>query len=202
MIQRARDAGARALREHLVFLNDATIKIGASLDLEEIVRGLGHAVVPFLADFVAIHLLDRLLSEDLPGVGVRDGQEAAIAALRRVVVVHDDEPARWRDIVPEGEVQVMRPASPGRRAMTSLQPLVLPTIGPDMARALASTHRTGDLEPLIRGRSMLAIPLSAGGRVLGCAILLRKPGRSPFDDIDVLTASQLAAQASQGDSSR
>jgi anti-sigma regulatory factor (Ser/Thr protein kinase) len=201
MIHRARDAGARALREHLVFLNDATIKIGASLDLQEIVRGLGDAVVPFLADFVAIHLFDRLLSEDLPGVGVLDGQEAAIAALRRVVVVHDDEPARWRDTVPEGEVQLMTPTSPGRRAMTSLQPLVVPRIGPDMARALASTHPTGDLEPLIRGRSMLAIPLSAGGRVLGCAILLRKPGRPPFDDIDVLTASQLAAQASQGVSS-
>jgi anti-sigma regulatory factor (Ser/Thr protein kinase) len=193
-----RDASARTLREHLVFLNDATIKIGASLDLEETVRGLANAVVPFLADFAVIHLLDRLLSEEIPGLGVRDGQEAGIAALRRMVVVHDDEPARWLDTVPEGEVQVMMPASPGRRAMTSRQPVALPRIGPDQARALASTHPTGDLEPLIRDRSLLAIPLSAGGRVLGCAILLRGPGRLPFDDIDVLTASQLAAQASQG----
>lgn len=198
MTQQAQDAGARALREHLVFLNDATIKIGASLDLAETVRGLGHAVVPFLADFAAIHVLDSLLSEEHPGLDVRDRPETGIAALRRVVVVHNDKPARWRDTVPEGEIQVMRPASPGRQAMTLGRPVVLPGIGPDVAWALASTHPTGDLEPLIRGRSLLALPLSAGGRVLGCAILLRKPGRPPFDDIDVLTASQLAAQASQG----
>ncbi len=194
---RSQDADAHALRARLQFLNDATLKIGDGLDLEETVRGLGHAVVPFLADVVAIHLLDGLLTAEVPGIG-EPGQDAASAAVRRVAVVHDEEPGLWRDTVPEGEVQVMKPGSPGRQAMTSGQPVVLPRIGTAEASELANGHRTGDLEALVRDRSLLAVPLSVSGRSVGCAIMLRGPGRSSFDDIDVLTAAQLAAQTSHG----
>src|SRR5260221_1964420 len=51
--------GNRALRERLVFLRDATAKIGASSCLDEAVRGLGRALVPLLADSATVHLLDR-----------------------------------------------------------------------------------------------------------------------------------------------
>jgi serine phosphatase RsbU (regulator of sigma subunit) len=114
-----------------------------------------------------------------------------------MAVVHDDELAGWRDAVPEGATQVMQLSSPGRQAMWSGQPLVVAPICPELARQLASTHPTGDIESLIRGCSLMAIPLRAAGRTLGCAILLRKPARPPFDEIDVLTMSQLAAQTSQ-----
>lgn len=191
-------AGARALREHLVSLHDATIKIGASLGLEETVRGLGRAMVPLLAEFAAVHLLDRLLSEEDPGAVDPHGHPQAAGAFRRMAIVYGAEHARWAHLVPEGEVQVMSPASPGRQAMASGQPLVVPRIGAELAREMASTHRSGDLEPLVRDHSLLAIPLSVGARVLGCVILLRSPARPPFDEIDVLTATLLAAQASQG----
>jgi hypothetical protein len=68
------DERPRALREHLVFLNDATAKIGATPDLEETVRGLARAAVPFLADLATVHLLEDLLSAEFPGVGT--GREA------------------------------------------------------------------------------------------------------------------------------
>ncbi|HKB29475.1 MAG TPA: ATP-binding SpoIIE family protein phosphatase, partial [Streptosporangiaceae bacterium] len=194
---RSRDRGGRTLRARLRFLNDATIKIAAGLDLPETVRGLGHAVVPVLADFVAIHLLDGLLTAEVPGLGEPGTRDAAAAAVRRVVVVDDAVPGLWRDTIPEGEVQVMRPGNPGRQAMSSRQPVLLRRIGPVEAKELAGAHRTGDLEPLVRDHSLLAVPLSVGDRAVGCAIMLRGPGRPAFDDVDVLTATQLAAQASQ-----
>ena len=191
------DERPRDLREHLVFLNDATAKIGASPDLEETVQGLARAAVPFLADLATVHLLEDLLFPEFPGTGPGRGQEPEVGALRRMAVAHDEELARWRETVPEGATQVMQLSSPGRQAMWSGRPLLVPPISPELARKLASTHPTGDIEALIRGCSLMAVPLRAAGRTLGCAILLRESGRPPFDEIDVLTMSQLAAQTSQ-----
>jgi serine phosphatase RsbU (regulator of sigma subunit)/anti-sigma regulatory factor (Ser/Thr protein kinase) len=197
MSQRARRTRPRTLREHLIFLNEATATIGASPDLEETVHGLARAAVPFVADFATVHLLDDLLGAEFPGFGARQPKEPGIAALRRMAVVRDNGPAGWRDTVPVGQVQVMQPGSPARMAMRSGRPVVLPLIGPQLARELAGTHQTGGLEPLILGCSLIALPLKASDQVLGCAIMLRDPGRPAFDDTDVLTATQLAAQASQ-----
>jgi Stage II sporulation protein E (SpoIIE) len=186
------------LHEHLSSLNSAAAKIGGSLGLEETVRALGQVTVPLLADFAAVHLLDRLLSDEDPGAADPRGHPQAAGAFRRVAIAHVAEYARWAHLVPEGEVQVMSPASPARQAIASGEALVVPRIGAALAREMARTHRYGDLEPLVRDHSLLAIPLSVGARVLGCAILLRSPGRPPFGQIDVLTATLLAAQASQG----
>jgi hypothetical protein len=161
------------LHEHLSSLHSAAAKIGDSLGLEETVRALGQAMVPLLADFAAIHLLDRLLSDEDPGAADPHGRPQAAGAFRRVAIAYGAAYARWAHLVPEGEVQVMSPASLPRQAIASG-------------------------EPLVRDHSLLAIPLSVGARALGCAILLRSPARPPFEEIDVLTATVLAAQASQG----
>jgi anti-sigma regulatory factor (Ser/Thr protein kinase) len=186
------------LREHLSSLCGATAKIGASPDLEETARALGQATVPLLADFATVHLLDRLISNGDPGTADPHGHLRAAGVFRRIAIAHGAEQTRWAHLVPEGEVQVMSPASPARQAMASGEPLVVPRIGAALAREMASTHRCGDLEPLVRDHSLLAIPLTASARVLGCAILLRSPARPPFDEIDILTGTLLAAQASQG----
>jgi serine phosphatase RsbU (regulator of sigma subunit) len=63
---------------------------------------------------------------------------------------------------------------------------------------MARTHTTGDLVPLVVDRAFLAVPLRVRGRILGCVALTRRVGRVPFDEVDMLTVSQLAAQASLG----
>lgn len=198
MTQLSQKAGASALREHVLSLHEATLKIGAGLGLEETVRGLGHAMVPFLADFAAIHLLDRLLSEEFPGAEDPHGHPQVTGAVRRTAVIHGKENGQWADIAPVGEVHVMSPANPGRQAMASGQPLLVPRISPELVRAMVGPRRAGDLEATVCDSSLLAVPLSAGGQVLGCAILLRDSARPPFDDVDILTATLLSAQASQG----
>ncbi len=129
-----RDARPRTLREHLLFLNDATVQIGASPDLEETVQGLARAAVPFLADIVTVHLLEELLCAEYPGLGPRPGQEPAVATLRRMAVVLDDEAAAWRDAIPVGGTQVMQPGGPARQAMRLGRPVVLSPIGPELSR--------------------------------------------------------------------
>jgi serine phosphatase RsbU (regulator of sigma subunit) len=198
MTQPARTIDASALRERLTFLSEATARIGASVDLAGTVRELAAAAVPLLADVAAVHLREQLLSSEWSGTGFGPrSRPEPYDEIRRMAVVHAEESAPWHDIAPEGQLRTPGPDSPVMQAMRSGQPLALPSIDAELARSLAAGHPSGDVAALVRDRSLLAVPLSASGQVLGCAVLLRKPERPPFDDVDVLTAAQLAAQAGQ-----
>ncbi len=191
-------AQTRVLHDHLLALQRATAKIGESQGLDGTVRALGQALVPSLADFAAIHLLDRLFSNEDHGAVDRRGQQDEAGPFRRMAVFDHTDRARWAEVAPEGVLHMMSAASPGWQALASGQAIVVPRVDASLARAMATGHPTGDLEPLIRDNALLAIPLSAGARLLGCVILLRGPASPSFDDVEVLTATMLAAQASQG----
>ncbi|MBS2966559.1 SpoIIE family protein phosphatase [Actinocrinis puniceicyclus] len=184
------------LREQLAFLNEATAQIGASLDTVTIAESFAGALVPRLADFASVHLLDALFVDGAPAPPAP--RDTAGSPLRRVAVVHDEAPDRWRTVVPEGAVQLMHPTGPSYEAMVSGEPVWLTRVDDAHATAMTSTHRTGDVRPLLADRAYLAVPLLVRGRVLGCVTLTRRQQRPPFDDIDVLTVGQLAAQAALG----
>lgn len=198
MTRPARTADAPALREHLSSLCRATAEIGAALDLEGTARAFGQVMVPSLADLVTVYVLDRLLSNSDPAIADPHENPMAAATFRRLASAHDPEEARWTDLAPEVEVQFMSPASPAWQAVATGKALAVPKIGAALAREMADPHRRSEPVPLVHDHSLLAIPLSVGARVLGCAVLLRGPDRPPFDEIDVMTGSLLAAQASQG----
>jgi anti-sigma regulatory factor (Ser/Thr protein kinase) len=181
------------LRGQLWFLNEATTQIGASLDTVAVAESLAGALVPRLADFASVHLLDALFVDGAPAPLAP--RATAGSPLRRVAVAHDESPAFWRDIVPEGAVHLMHPAGPGYEAMATGEPVCVDRIDDLHAVAMSRTHRTGDLRPLLDERAYLAVPLVVRGRVLGCVTLTRRANRPPFGDVDVLTVCQLAAHA-------
>ncbi len=145
--------------------------------------------MPLLADAAEVHLLDRLFDPEQQAAGLEPraaGPETFV--VRRAAVIGAAGP--FRDgggrteaaAAAEGEVQVLGPSSPGRQAMTSGRPVVAELPAPGAGG----------------GGSVLAVPLLAGGRSLGCVTLLREQPRPPFGDVDLLTVSVLAAQAGQG----
>ncbi|WP_053617177.1 SpoIIE family protein phosphatase [Nocardiopsis sp. NRRL B-16309] len=184
-----------AVLERVRFLNEAATRIGASMDMRKIVRELVGAVVPHLADAATVHLLDALLPGPHLDVELPDAVGSLTAPLRRVAVVHSGyQSDLWRTVVPEDQVHVMPPSNPVHRAMAEAAPVVVPRIDDEIAAMLDRTHTTGDLTPLILGRSLLALPLTVRGRVLGAVVLLRDPDRALFDEVDTLMAEQLAIQ--------
>ena len=122
----------------------------------------------------------------------------ASSLVRRVAVAHDEPPERWLALVPEGAVQIMHATSPCHEAMATGMPVWLDRVTPDRAEAMALSHSPGDLYPLVAERAYLAVPIVMRGRVLGCVALTRRPERAEFDEVDVLTVGQLAAQAALG----
>jgi GAF domain-containing protein len=197
-LARTHETERRLLRERLLFLNDATVQIGESLDLREVASGLAHALVPWLADLSAVYLLDALFSELELDQQIPGPAEAPLAAVRLTAMTHDLPCVGREHRVAEGRVQVMCPASPVHLAMAGGEPVVLPRVDEAVAAALADTDPSGGLSPLVRDHSMVVLPLRVRGRVLGAVLLSRAKDRPGFDAIDLLMARQLAAQAGLG----
>ncbi|MFH9657702.1 SpoIIE family protein phosphatase [Streptomyces sp. NPDC017248] len=180
-----------AVRERLEFLNEVSSGIGSSLDLGETIREVTSAAVPRFADFAGTHLRAAVLA----GEGFPDGPPDAHTVMHRVWVEHNDEPGRWDDTVPVGEAFAFPEHTPFYRCMVTGEPVLIPRVTEDLGDRIAGEFEKRDLRPLINGRSLLIVPLKARNVVLGFMVLMRRPDRPQFDDMDRTTGAELAARA-------
>ncbi|MBL1083898.1 SpoIIE family protein phosphatase [Streptomyces actinomycinicus] len=180
-----------AVRERLEFLNEVSSRIGSSLDLSETIREVTSAAVPRFADFAGTHLRAAVLA----GEGFSDGPPDASTVMFRVWVEHNDEPGRWDDTVPVGEAFAFPEHTPFYKCMVTGEPVVVPRVTGELSDRIAGEFEKRDLRPLIGGRSLLIVPLKARNVVLGFMVLMRRPDRPQFDDMDRTTGAELAARA-------
>ena len=179
--RRAALAAAEETREQLRLLTDSTDAMASSLDTQGAADGLAGIVVPSLADFCCVDLLDE----------VGDPSSA-----RRVSVNH-------RDAAKTGAVRALGRAltptedgdDPVTRALTSGEPSLLPDlpVRPDVLRG--QPGRLADYERL-RPRSAMVVPLRARGQVLGSLTLgTELPYGRRYSQRDLYLATDLAARA-------
>ncbi|MFF2651162.1 SpoIIE family protein phosphatase [Streptomyces sp. NPDC058045] len=181
----SRHAAAREAahaRRNLALLNEASARIGNSLDLETTARELLDVAVPGFCDIASVDLFQGLLKGDETPPG-RSGQwedtasGTGSAPLRRVAfasavadVPFGPEP------VEVGAVHRYPFASPCADALRTARSRQLPADG-----------------GLIR--STLAVPMVAHDTVIGLAQFARTKGSEPFGERDRALASELAARA-------
>ncbi|WNI21304.1 SpoIIE family protein phosphatase [Streptomyces sp. ITFR-16] len=180
-----------AVRERLEFLNEVSGRIGTSLDLERTIREVTSAAVPRFTDFAGTHLRAAVLA----GEGFPDGPPDVTTVWHRVWVEHNDEPGRWDDTVPVGESIAFPEHTPFFQCMVTGEPVVIPHVGEELSNRISGAFEKRDLRPLITHRSLLIVPLKARDVVLGFMVLMRRPGREPFDAMDRTTGAELAARA-------
>lgn len=179
-------------KQRLTFLNRAGVTIGATPDLAQTAVELCEVMVPYFTDFAGVQLREEVLERvDLP-----TAPPTAATRLRRVAVTHNDEPGRWDDVVPVGETLLLPADTPFVRCMTTGAPVNVPHISAELSERIAGRFDDRDLRPLLDRRSMMVLPLTAGGTVLGNVVLLRRGDRAAFDDLDVATAEDLARRTS------
>ena len=178
--------------EQLALLNEVGGKVGTTLDLDTTARELCQVLVPRVADFACVDLLDRLISDaELP-----DEQPDDDTMLRRVARSYHESSGTWSHVLDEGALLAMPRSTPPGMALQRNQPVLVPVVGEDLAVDYAAALGGGpSLVPVVSGRSMLVLPLSARGTVLGILKLLRLPDRAPFDEADAATLRELAARA-------
>ncbi|WP_371498336.1 SpoIIE family protein phosphatase [Kitasatospora sp. NBC_00374] len=177
--------------DQLALLSEVGGRVGTTLDLDTTARELCDVLVPRVADFACVDLLDGLISDsELP----RDRPDDS-TMLRRVARVFNAGSGNWNHVLDEGRLLAMPRSTPPGLALQENKPVLVPVITPDVAVEYAASLGGPELVPLVVDRSMLVLPLSARGTVLGILKLLRLADRGPFTKADADTLRELAARA-------
>lgn len=174
---------AASARRNLALLNEASARIGNSLDLETTARELLDVAVPGFCDLASVDLYQGLLTGDEAPPGRADGS----AELRRVAfasAVSDAPLITSPRCVPEG-------SAPTEVGEVHRYPFNSPC-----ASALRTTSVQsipGEDGSLVQ--STLAVPMVAHDTVVGLVQFSRAKGSEPFGERDLALAVELAARA-------
>ncbi|MER7461571.1 SpoIIE family protein phosphatase [Streptomyces sp. NPDC097981] len=175
-------------RERLALVNDATTRIGTTLDVLQTAQELVDVAVPEFADHAYVNLVAPLFGGEEP---VADAVSEAVALLRAASSPMPGGPA-----VATGEADPFTsgPGSLFTRAMAGGEPLLL--TGEELIAEVAPVApRQAELVRAYGVHSWLLVPMSARGAVLGAAVFARHARAQGFEPDDVLLAEELAARA-------
>ncbi|WP_155054161.1 SpoIIE family protein phosphatase [Streptomyces blattellae] len=179
-----------ASRERLQLVNEASVRIGTTLDITRTAQELADVCVPALADFVSVDLLDPPEPTGDPAAG----PVTAPVALRRAA--HQSvNPGSPEAVLKPGQRDVYPAASPQADSLLAGRAIVATVPSGDLAQWL-----TWDKARMERVReygvhSTMAVPILARGATLGVAVLTRFRRPDPFTPDDVLLAEEITARA-------
>ncbi|MER8103944.1 SpoIIE family protein phosphatase [Kitasatospora sp. NPDC094016] len=186
--QRALDE-TRAAQQRLSLLNEASTRIGTTLDLHRTAQELVEVVIPRFADFVTVDLRDAVLGGEEPGP-VPDNETILMRAVAVGEATRDGSMTAASDQVGETSqsAQLYAQSLRTRRSI-----LVSEVTEEEMRRIAASPDR---VQPgLAAGvHSYLMVPLVARGLVLGGTEFVRTRNPEPFGPEDRSLAEELAAR--------
>ncbi|WP_406865537.1 SpoIIE family protein phosphatase [Streptomyces sp. HUAS MG47] len=181
---------ADAVRRHLALINEATLKIGSSLDLERTAQELADVAVPDLSDAVTVDVLESLATGGELDAGLIGG-----TTLRRLAKAPLTGSPVTAALAPLGRTLVFPASAPYTRALGARRPFVVPVFD-EQAIAPAADHSSTPAELLRLGvHSFMMTPLLARGVVLGLATFYRTRPVGPFTESEVALAGDLSARA-------
>jgi PAS domain S-box-containing protein len=177
-------------RERLALVNQASKRIGSTLDVSRISAELAEVATPGLADLVLIDLLDSVARGDEPP----PGQVAGGVPLR--LVAYGSVQAEAREVVPRAGPAFCYPAdSSAGEVLAAGRAIVHRPTDHDVDRwAAADPAGTGRI-----GRhefhSVMAVPIRSRGVTLGVASFVRHRRPEAFEGDDLVLAEELVARA-------
>ncbi|MEO6121435.1 MAG: SpoIIE family protein phosphatase [Acidimicrobiales bacterium] len=171
------EAEQAVLNQRLAFLAEASQVLAGSLDLEETLGRLAQLVVPHLADWCAVHVLE------------------ASGTLKPLAVAHAD-PSRTAMVQMLQQRYPMAEAGGVNAAVRSGEPLFYESISDDDLAAVATDEDHLALLRSLDLHSALYLPLTAHGRTLGALSLATETGRH-MTAADRSLSEELARRAAQ-----
>ncbi|MFI6284428.1 SpoIIE family protein phosphatase [Streptomyces sp. NPDC051018] len=187
MVAAYQEERERRLRQRLMLTNEASRRIGSTLDITRTAQELAEVGTEDFADFVTVDLLDSVLHD-----GGTLYPPAAEPLLRRIA----QAPARDGGLpVATGRTHTYPAESEPARSLSTGQPFLHHvTASPVPAWWTPAADR--DASPDAPGfHSVLLLPLQARGNTLGLVQFFRDRTAVPFDDDDLHLAQEIAARA-------
>ncbi|MFH0172634.1 SpoIIE family protein phosphatase [Streptomyces cacaoi] len=177
-------------RERLALLNEASVRIGSTLDLARTAQELADVAVPRLADFVTVDLLPAIEGGDDPPTG----PPTSPVMLRRVAnqSVLEGCPEA---VVEYGAVAVYPDESPAAECLAADRPLIRKVTEPAIGRWASQVPDRADRVRRYGFHSVLAVPMRARGITLGVATFSRHRRPEPFEQDDLLLGEEITARA-------
>ncbi|MFI6493807.1 SpoIIE family protein phosphatase [Streptomyces sp. NPDC050564] len=177
-------------RRRLALIADASIRVGTTLEVEQTAHELAEIATPELADVVAVDVLDSALAcrrSRRPDNGPELFRALALKAAHPTVALRAADPPG--DLTAYG----------GDRLVTLCvhtgRPVLVRHVGDHDLERIARDPEATALLARAGVHSYLAVPLIAHGEVLGALDLKRTRNPVPFDQDDVVLASELASRA-------
>ncbi|WP_405975518.1 SpoIIE family protein phosphatase [Streptomyces sp. NBC_00988] len=174
-------------RERLQLVNEASVRIGTTLDVTRTAQELADVCVPALADFVSIDLLD-------PQEHGGEPPRAITAPIRLRRAAHQSvQQGSPEAVAKPGQLNLYPEQSPQADALVAGRTLVASGRALELWLAWDRTRSKRVEEYGIH--SSMAVPIQARGVTLGVAVLTRYRRLDPFADDDVLLAEEVTARA-------
>ncbi|WP_369174655.1 SpoIIE family protein phosphatase [Streptomyces sp. R28] len=177
-------------QERLQLVNEASVRIGTTLDVTRTAEELADICVPALADFVSVDLLDP----PEPGGEPPTGRLSAPVSLRRAAH-RSVNPGNPEAVAELGRVDVYPTPSPQADALLAAHTIVASTSTGDLAQWLAWDPARAARIKEYGIHTTMSVPIRARGTTLGVAVLTRFKNPAPFTPDDVLLAEEITARA-------
>ncbi|MEU6095249.1 SpoIIE family protein phosphatase [Streptomyces sp. NPDC047079] len=177
-------------RERLQLVNEASVRIGTTLDVTRTAQELADVCVPRLADFVSVDLLDPSDDEARPG----PSSVTAPVALRRAAH-RSQNPGSPEALIEPGRVGLYPASSPQASSLVAGRTTVATDLASTLSEWLEWDRVRGERVRELGVHSTMSVPIQARGGRFGVAVLRRFRRPDPFTPDDVLLAEEITARA-------
>ncbi|MFJ4541965.1 SpoIIE family protein phosphatase [Streptomyces tibetensis] len=177
-------------RRRLAVLNDASTRIGSTLDVTRTAEELAEVAVDGFADFVTVDLLEAVAQGHEPQPIPSGTQVVFRRTAQRSVL-----PGCPESVVPEGGIDICPPGSPPARALITGRGAVY-RMGDPLLGDWSTAHPARAESVRRFGiHAVMMVPLRARGVTLGVMHLMRHRTADAFGEDDLLLAEEIAARA-------
>ena len=170
-------AAAELAGRHLMLLGDINIAMTSTFDTDEAVQRFAELVVPVLADWCLVSVVDEGGRRRDVGLAHRDPAQLPLAR----------EYARLRP-------RTNRPNAPVNTALREGRPMVVQELTDDLIAAMTTEAAREPLRHL-RPSAVAAFPLLARGELFGVVTLVNGPARGRFTDDELRTGAVASRRA-------
>ena len=179
---------ASAARQRLALVNEASTRVGTTLEMPQIARELASVAVPAFADLAVVKIRDDLFGDTVPEVSGLPIHLRRLAGLDAMNTVASDELYRSHKEVSRA------PGTLLYESMRRREAILLGVIDDEAVAAMAPDEEQARLVRASGLGSMIIAPFVARDRVLGVALFGRSVNRDPLNAEDLRSAKELATR--------